>query len=98
MTEKEFIKFYRERNNGKNSEEVKNKINLFWNVLLKALDEDKKVLFKGWGIFEKKEVKSRKAVMPNFEEAFYTKPKEVIKFRIGLGFKDFINENGDVNE
>ena len=71
MTEKEFIKFYRERNNVKKSKEIKNKINLFWNVLLKALDEDKKVLFKGWGTFEKKEVKSRKVIMPNFEEVFY---------------------------
>lgn len=98
MTEKEFIKFYRERNNGKNSKEIKNQISLFWNVLLKALDEDKKVLFKDWGIFEKKEVKSRKIIIPNFEEIFYTEPKEVIKFRMGLGFKDFINKNGDVDE
>ena len=52
MTEGEFIRFYKKRNNSKNLKVVKEKIDLFWNVLLKALDEDKKVIFKNWGAFE----------------------------------------------
>ena len=40
MTEGEFIRFYKKRNNSKSHKEVREKIDLFWNVLLKALDED----------------------------------------------------------
>ena len=43
MTEGEFIRFYKKRNKIKNHKTVKEKIDLFWDVLLKALDEDKKV-------------------------------------------------------
>ena len=46
MTEGEFVRFYKKRNNSKSHKEVREKIDLFWNVLLKALDEDKKVIFK----------------------------------------------------
>ena len=42
MTEGEFIRFYKKRNNSKSHKEVREKIDLFWNVLLKALEEDKK--------------------------------------------------------
>ena len=44
MTEGEFVRFYKKRNNSKSHKEVREKIDLFWNVLLKALDEDKKVI------------------------------------------------------
>ena len=60
MTEGEFIRFYKKRNRIKSHKEVKEKIDLFWDVLLKALEEDKKVVFKDWGVFEKREIKSRK--------------------------------------
>ena len=64
MTEGEFIRFYKKRNNSKSHKEVREKIDLFWNVLLKALDEDKKVIFKNWGVFEKRERKARKVLVP----------------------------------
>ncbi|MEG9320314.1 HU family DNA-binding protein, partial [Fusobacterium varium] len=54
MTEGEFIRFYRDRNCLRNIKEAKEKIDLFWTVVLKALDEDGKVLLKDWGAFEKK--------------------------------------------
>ena len=98
MTEREFIKFYKERNYSKNYKEVKEKIDLFWDVLLTALKEDEKVVFKSWGKFEKKEVKSRKVVIPKCEGAVYTKPKEVIKFKAGLDFLNAINKKSDENE
>ena len=85
MTEGEFIRFYKKRNKIKSHKKVKEKIDLFWDALLKALEEDKKVVFKGWGVFEKREVKSRKIKVPMWEEERYTKPKEVIKFRAGKG-------------
>ena len=97
MTEGEFIRFYKKRNKSKNYKVVKEKIDLFWNVLLKALEEDKKVLFKDWGSFEKKEVKARKIVVPMWEKARYTNPKEVIKFKAGMGFIKAINEDSEVD-
>ena len=96
MIEGEFIRFYKKRNKIKNHKAVKEKIDLFWNVLLKALEEDKKVVFKGWGIFEKREVKSRKIKVPMWEEERYTDPKEVIKFRAGKGLIKMVE--GDTNE
>lgn len=96
MTEREFIKFYQKRNEIKSHKTVKEKIDLFWNVLLKALAEDKKVTFKGWGAFEKKEVKPRRVVVPMWGEARYTQPKETIKFRAGLELIKIANS--DINE
>ncbi|MDU1910292.1 HU family DNA-binding protein [Fusobacterium sp.] len=96
MSETEFIKFYKERNGIKNREEAKEKINNFWNALLKAIEEDKKVIFKNWGVFEEKNVKSRKTVDPRNCEKIYTKPKKVLKFRAGKGLINFVN-GGDEN-
>jgi len=98
MTEEEFIRFYKKRNKSKNHEVVKEKIDLFWNVLLKALEEDKKITFKDWGSFEKKEVKSRKIVLPMWEQARYTKPKRGIRFKAGLAFVRLVNRNSDTDE
>ena len=91
MTEKEFIKFYKRRNFSRNHKEAKEKIDLFWNAILKALDEDGKVALKNWGRFEKKEVKSRKVVLPQMKEAVITEAKKKIRFRTGTGLQDAVN-------
>ena len=91
MKEKEFIKFYKERNLSRNYKEVKEKIDLFWTVLLKALDEDGKVLLKDWGVFEKKEVAPRKIMTPRMEKERLTKAGEKISFRTGTGLKTLVN-------
>ena len=96
MTEGEFLRFYKKRNNSKNLKVVKEKIDLFWNVLLKALEEDKKVILKNWGVFEKRERKVRKVLVPTWEKAQYIKPKESIKFRAGKSFIEIAN--GDTDE
>ena len=95
MTEGEFIRFYKKRNNSKSHKEVREKIDLFWNVLLKALDEDKKVALQNWGVFEKKERKSRKVLMPMWEEAGYTEPKEAVKFKAGKALVKIANGDKD---
>ena len=95
MTEGEFLRFYKKRNNSKNLKVVKEKIDLFWNVLLKALEEDKKVTFKEWGTFEKKEMKPRKVLVPMWEKATYTEPREAIKFRAGKGLMKIANSDAD---
>ena len=91
MTEGEFIRFYKKRNLSRSYKEVKEKIDIFWTVLLKALDEDGKVLLKDWGAFEKKEVAPRKIMTPRMEKERVTKAGEKIKFRTGIGLKTLVN-------
>ena len=91
MTEKEFIKFYKKRNLSRSYKEVKEKIDLFWDTILKALDEDGKVSLKDWGVFEKKEVAPRKIMTPRMEKERVTKTGEKIKFRTGTGLKTLVN-------
>lgn len=98
MTEAEFIKFYKKRNNIKNRKEAKEKIDNFWNALFKAIAENKKVVFKNWGVFEEKDVKSRKIMLPKMQEEGYTQPKRVLKFRAGKGLIKFVNERGKKSE
>ena len=95
MTEGEFVRFYKKRNKSKSHREVKRKIDLFWDVLLKALDEEKKVVFKYWGVFEEKEVKSRKVLVPIWKEARYTEPKKIVKFRPGKRLIEIANGDAD---
>ena len=97
MKEGEFIRFYKERNLSRNYKEVKEKIDLFWNAVLKALDEDGKVSLKDWGVFEKKEVAPRKIMTPRMEKERLTKVGEKIKFRTGTGLKTLVN-GADVDE
>ena len=87
MTEGEFIRFYKNRNNSKSHKEVREKIDLFRNVLFEALKKDKKVMFKEWGVFEKREINSRKIKVPMWEEERYTELKKVIKFRASKKIK-----------
>ncbi|WP_462335973.1 HU family DNA-binding protein [Fusobacterium varium] len=97
MKEGEFIKFYKERNLSRNYKEVKEKIDLFWTVVLKALAEDGKVSLKDWGVFEKKEVAPRKIMTPRMEKERVTKAGEKIIFRTGTGLKTLVN-GADVDE
>ena len=97
MTEGEFIRFYRDRNCLRNIKEAKEKIDLFWTVVLKALDEDGKVLLKDWGAFEKKEVAPRKIITPRMEKAGLTRAGEKVRFRTGTGLKNLVN-GADANE
>ena len=97
MKETEFIKFYKKRNRIKNWKEAKEKIDNFWKAL-KAISKDGKVLFKTWGVFEEKDVKSRKIVIPKHQKETYTQPKKTLKFRAGKGLIDSINRKGENNE
>ena len=94
MTEGKFIRFYKKRNALKNQQEVKEKIDLFWNTLLKVLNEGEKVTFKNWGTFEQKEVRSRKIVIPKIDKVGFTKAKKKIRFKAGAGLQDIVNGVG----
>ncbi|WP_130891907.1 HU family DNA-binding protein [Fusobacterium varium] len=98
MTESGFIKFYKERNGIKSKKEAKEKIENFWKALLKAIDEDKKVTFKNWGVFEEKNVKPRKISIPKQPEKKYTQSKKIIKFRAGEGLIELVNKRGESSE
>ena len=52
MKEADFIKLYKKRSGDKDKKIVKEKIDRFWEMLFKALEEEKKVKFKDWGVFE----------------------------------------------
>ena len=93
MKEGEFIRFYRDRNCLRSIKEAQKKIDLFWTVVLKALDEDGKVLLKDWGVFEKKEVAPRKIMTPRMEKERLTKVGEKIKFRTGTGLRTLVNRD-----
>ena len=91
MTEGEFIRFYKKRNGLKNQQEVKEKIELFWNTLLKVLNEGEKVTFKNWGTFEQKDVKPRKIIIAKIDKTGYTKAKKKIRFKAGTGLQNIVN-------
>ena len=91
MTEKEFIKFYKRRNLSRSYKEAKGKVDLFWDTLLKALNEDGKVSLKNWGVFEKKEVKPKKMMILKMNEIRLIEGKEKIRFRIGTGLRNLVN-------
>ena len=91
MTEKEFIKFYKRRNLSRSYKEAKGKVDLFWDTLLRALNEDGKVSLKNWGVFEKKEAKPKKMMILKMNEIRLIEGKEKIRFRIGTGLRNLVN-------
>ena len=99
MREEEFIRFYKKERKLKNLKKAKEEIYFFWSVLMEVLKEEK-VMFKNWGKFEVKNVKTRKVKIPNEKKAFYTSPKKVLSFKCGTGLRERINkmsEKGEIN-
>ena len=97
MTEKDFLRVYKKRNKIKNQKEAKQKIDNFWKALLKAISQDKKVIFKNWGVFEEKDVKSKKIVLP-IQKEVDIQPKKVLKFKVGKGLRKSVNTEGEYSE
>lgn len=93
MTEKEFIRLCRDNLNLKSDSEAKERVELFWLAITETLKHEKKVVFKDWGVFEKKEVKPRKVVIPTIKDEFYTEPKKIIRFKCGKGLRARVNIN-----
>ena len=59
MKETDFIREYRKKRELKNLKVAKEKVETFWETLTDILKEDEKLIFKGWGSFEIKEIKER---------------------------------------
>lgn len=85
MTEREFINFYKERNYSKNYKEAKEKIDLFWDVLLIALEEDKvvdgNIKFLRKGVFEIISRQPKTISNPVTRERMVIYPKKTVRFR-----------------
>lgn len=98
MTEKDFVKEYKKAKDIKTIKAARENVENFWNTLFEVLKTEDKVVFKDWGVFERKEVKSRKIVIPTLGES-YTEPKVTVKFRAGKKLRKFIDEKGaDIDE
>ena len=92
MTEKEFLTLYKERRNLKSIREAKERLDCFWKAVFDVLEEEEKVIIKDWGIFEKKEVKSRKILNLATRKMMITEEKKVIKFKPRMKMIDKVNE------
>ena len=91
MTEREFMKLCKETLKLKNIEEAKERVKIFWTAVKEGLEQDKRVVFKDWGVFELKKVNIRKITVPTKKGELYTKPKMVMKFSCGKGLKARVN-------
>ena len=93
MTEKKFLKFYQKELGLSNFETAKERAGLFWESVFLALENNKRVVFKDWGIFYTKDVKSRRVKVPIIDHIIYSQPKRVIKFSCGKGLREKVNSN-----
>ena len=92
MTEREFLSLYQKKRGLKSLNEAKEKINTFWDTLFEALENDESVSFRGWGVFEKKTVPSRRIMNINTKKIQYSKPRKTVRFRTGSGLSSRIND------
>lgn len=93
MTRRKFLVEYKKRKNIKNIETARENIDNFWNTIFEVLKDEKRIMFKDWGMFERKEVRSRRIVIPAIGEK-ETVPKTTIKFKAGKKLKNYICEEG----
>lgn len=88
MTEKEFIKFYKEKMGLKNFQEAKIKVTEFWEVVSEALEIHSSVSFRNWGVFEKKVIPSRRILNIHTKQHQYSLPSTIVKFRASSVFSN----------
>ena len=88
MTEKEFIKFYKEKMGLKSFQEAKIKVREFWEVVSEALEIHNSVSFRNWGVFEKKIISSRRILNIHTKKHQYSLPRTTVKFRASSIFSN----------
>lgn len=93
MKESDFLKLCQRELKLKSMEAARERKELFWNSVKEALEKDKRVVFKDWGIFYIKDVKSRKYKIPCKEGEFYSEPRSVIKFICGKRLRERVNRD-----
>lgn len=92
MKETEFRKAYNKRRELKNLKVAEEKIEMFWETLSEALKEEGRVLFKGWGSFEIKEMKERTFNNPRTKKTEKLPEAKKILFKQGKTLKIKFNE------
>jgi len=65
-------------------------INLIFEIVIKELENNRKVTFRGFGTFELKETKQREIIHPKSKEMIVVGGNKIVKFKsnINLGGKD----------
>ena len=92
MKETDFIREYRKKRELKNLKVAKEKVEIFWETLVDILKEDEKLIFKGWGSFEIKEIKERVFNNPKTKKSEKISATNKIVFKQGKALKKKFNE------
>ena len=91
MKETDFIREYRKKRELKNLKVAKEKVETFWETLADILKEDEKLIFKGWGSFEIKEIKERIFNNPRTKKTGKIPAQKKIVFKQGKNLKENFN-------
>lgn len=91
MKETEFIKEYKKKRGLSNIKIAKEKIDIFWKILISILEEDKKLIFKGWGSFEIREIKEKIFINPKTKIITKIPKYKKIIFKQGKLLKERFN-------
>lgn len=91
MGEKEFIKQYAEARGIVDLKKAKEKIDLFWEAMMVALEEEGEVKVKDWGSFRLKEVPERDIVQLRTKKLVKIPAGTKLKFKTGKGLQNIIN-------
>ena len=92
MKETDFIREYRKKRELKNLKVAKEKVETFWETLTDILKEDEKLIFKGWGSFEIKEIKERIFNNPRTKKSEKIPATNKIVFKQGKTLKKKFKE------
>ena len=92
MSRPELIKKLKEKNSKLNQSELENIINIFCELLEKALLKGKTIELRGFGTFFVKKIKEKHSARnPKTGELIYVPEKNKIRFRPSKKLKEFIN-------
>ena len=91
MKETDFIREYRKKRELKNLKVATEKVETFWETLTDILKEDEKLIFKGWGSFEIKEIKERIFNNPRTKKTGKIPAQKKIVFKQGKNLKENFN-------
>ena len=92
MSRPELIKKLKEKNLKLNQSELENIINIFCELLEKALLKGKTIELRGFGTFFVKKIKEKHSARnPKTGELIYVPEKNKIRFRPSKKLKEFIN-------
>jgi integration host factor subunit beta len=92
LSRPELIKKLKEKNSKLNQSELENIINIFCELLEKALLKGKTIELRGFGTFFVKKIKEKHSARnPKTGELIYVPEKNKIRFRPSKKLKEFIN-------